>query len=114
MAEGFGRIMKAGTRVLFAMLGGVAGYQMAQFVLKQGWWPGVSMSHVIAVNLIFIGSLSLAGFILTSYFIKGLGFIASIDRNPADDRRLEAEHPKGLFVCNTAAARREIIPGSFI
>jgi uncharacterized protein YacL len=77
MAEGFGRIMKAGTRILFAMLGGVAGYQMAQFVLKQGWWPGVSMSHVIAVNLIFIGFLSLAGFILTSYFIRGLGFIGS-------------------------------------
>ena len=77
MAEGFGRIMKAGTRILFALLGGVAGYQMAQFALKQGWWPGISMSHVIAVSLLFIGFLSLAGFILTSYFVRGLGLIGS-------------------------------------
>jgi uncharacterized protein YacL len=77
MAEGFGRIMKAGTRILFALLGGVAGYQMAQFALKQGWWSGISMSHVIAVNLLFIGFLSLAGFILTSYFVRGLGMIGS-------------------------------------
>jgi uncharacterized protein YacL len=77
MAEGFGRIMKAGTRILFALLGGVAGYQMAQFALKQGWWPGISMSQVIAVNLLSIGFLSLAGFILTSYFVRGLGLIGS-------------------------------------
>lgn len=77
MAEGFVRIMKAGTRILFALLGGVAGYQMAQFALKQGWWSGISMSHVIAVNLLFIGILSLAGFILTSYFVRGLGMIGS-------------------------------------
>ena len=77
MAEGFVRIMKAGTRILFALLGGVAGYQMAQFALKQGWWSGISMSHVITVNLLFIGILSLAGFILTSYFVRGLGMIGS-------------------------------------
>ncbi len=40
MAEGIGKIMKAGTRILFALLGGVAGYQTAQFLLKLDWWPG--------------------------------------------------------------------------
>lgn len=77
MAEGLGRIMKAGTRILFALLGGVAGYQVAQFALKQGWWPGTTVSHLIAVNLFSIGFLSLLGFILASYFLKGLGFIGS-------------------------------------
>ncbi len=77
MAEGIGRIMKAGTRILFALLGGVAGYQTAQFLLKQGWWPGQSMTHMISVNLLFIGLFSLAGFILTHYFIKGLGLIGA-------------------------------------
>ena len=75
MAEGMGKIMKAGTRILFALLGGVAGYQTAQFLLKQGWWPGGSMAHMIAVNLLSIGLFSLVGFILTHYFIKGLGLI---------------------------------------
>lgn len=77
MAEGFGKILKAGTRVLFSLLGGVAGYQVAQIILRQGWWQGGSMSHIIAINLLFIGALSLIGFILSIYFVKGLVFIGT-------------------------------------
>ncbi|NLI95600.1 MAG: TRAM domain-containing protein [Synergistaceae bacterium] len=77
MAEGFGRILKAGTRILFSLLGGVAGYQVAQILLRQGWWKGVSMSHIVAINLLFIGSLSLVGFILSIYFVKALVFIGT-------------------------------------
>jgi len=85
MAEGFGRILKAGTRILFSLLGGVAGYQVAQILLRQGWWKGVSMSHIVAINLLFIGSLSLVGFILSIYFVKALVFIGTFS-----ERQLQA------------------------
>jgi len=70
-------LRKQGFSPLFSLLGGVAGYQVAQIVLRQGWWQGGSMSHIIAINLLFIGSLSLIGFILSIYFVKGLIFIGT-------------------------------------
>ena len=75
MAEGFGKIVFGAARGLLALLGGIAGYQVARWVVSEGWLPWTSMLHVLVLNGLCVLVLGGMGYLLTPYFIKSLGFI---------------------------------------
>lgn len=75
MAEGFGKIVFGAARGLLALLGGIAGYQVARWIVSEGWLPWTSMLHVLVLNGLCVLVLGGMGYLLTPHFIKSLGFI---------------------------------------
>ncbi|MBL3572282.1 MAG: twitching motility protein PilT [Synergistaceae bacterium] len=81
MAEGFGKVLFGAARGLLALLGGVAGYQVARWVLSEGWFPWTSMSHVLFLSIVCVVLFGAIGYLLTPFFLKSLGFIGLLFEN---------------------------------
>lgn len=62
-------------RTLFTLLGGLAGYQLARYILAEGWWPWPGLTNALAFNVAFMVCLAGIGYLLAPLFLKGLGFI---------------------------------------
>lgn len=62
-------------RGLLALLGGVAGYQLARYIVAGGWWPWTGLTNILAFNVAFVLCLAGIGYLIAPLFIKGLGFI---------------------------------------
>lgn len=73
--RGLGRFMFVIARGLLALLGGVAGYQLARYIVAEGWWPWPGLTNVLAFNIAFVICLAGMGYLIAPLFIKGLGFI---------------------------------------
>lgn len=65
-------------RALLTILGGVAGFQLAQFFLREHWPTAISLVHPILLTFVFIVFFSLVGFVSTPLFMWGLGFLGQI------------------------------------
>lgn len=82
MADGIVKIMLFLARIVFVLLGGVAGYQLARFTLAQNWWPWGAFPYVLAPFLVGITVFAMIGYLITPIFVKTLGFIGlSFEKN---------------------------------
>ncbi len=73
MAEqGLVPLMKTLVRLLFSMLGGVAGYQTAQFAAEANWLPSLTLLQPVTWTVLCIVVFALLGFILAPLFWTGL------------------------------------------
>ncbi|WP_352426253.1 PIN/TRAM domain-containing protein [Aminomonas paucivorans] len=74
MAEsGMVRIVRGTLRSLLTLLGGVAGYQIAQFIIRESWWPQITQPHPVGWISLCVVLFGLFGFILSPLFWLGLG-----------------------------------------
>lgn len=81
MAEGFGKVLFGAARGLLTLLGGVAGYQVARWIISEGWLPWTSMVHVLVLGGLCVLALGGIGYLLTPFFMKSLGFIGLLFEN---------------------------------
>ncbi len=82
MAEGIGKFLVFLARGILVFLGGVAGYQVARFILEGGWWPWTTFPQSIAPYLLLVALFSAIGYFLTPVFVRVLGFIGlSFEKN---------------------------------
>ncbi|MDK2845513.1 MAG: hypothetical protein PWR18_115 [Synergistales bacterium] len=77
MAEGFTRVLNFLARGIFALLGGVVGYQLALWTIGHEWWPWAGFPQVMVPYILLIIAFGLVGYLITPVFTKFLGFIGS-------------------------------------
>ncbi len=73
--KGLGRFMFVIARAVFTLLGGLAGYQLARYILAEGWWPWSGLTNMLAFHIAVVVCLAGIGFLIAPLFLKGLGFI---------------------------------------
>lgn len=76
--SGAGKIIRGTVRALFTLLGGVAGYQSALFVINENWLPQITQVHPIGWVAICAALFALSGFILAPLFWLGVGKIGRL------------------------------------
>lgn len=76
--SGMVRVLRGTVRSLLTLLGGVAGYQIAQFVIRENWWPQITQVHPVGWFGLCAVVFGLLGFILAPLFWLGLGKVGQL------------------------------------
>lgn len=75
---GLSYMMKKLVQAVMVFLCGAAGYQLSVIVLRERWWPSLTLLHPLMTTVIIIMFSALFGFILAPLFWYGLRKLASV------------------------------------
>ena len=70
--QGIGHMLFRGVRILLVLLGGIAGWQISNYIQDFGWWPAKTLFPSLALTGGFILVFALIGMLLTPVFIRSL------------------------------------------
>ncbi|HOO62740.1 MAG TPA: twitching motility protein PilT [Synergistaceae bacterium] len=70
--QGIGYMLFRGVRVLLVLLGGIAGWQISNYIQDFGWWPAKTLLPSLGLTGGFIIVFALIGMLLTPVFIRSL------------------------------------------
>lgn len=76
--SGLSFIMKKLVQAVMVVTCGVAGYQFSVIVLRERWWPSLTLLHPMATTIVIIALSALLGFILAPLFWFGLRKLAHV------------------------------------
>lgn len=76
--SGLSYMMKKLVQAVMVFLCGAAGYQLSVIVLRERWWPSLTLLHPVMTTAIIIILSALFGFILAPLFWYGLRKLASV------------------------------------
>lgn len=114
---GLSYIMKKLVQAVMVCLCGVAGYQLSVIVLKEKWWPSLTLLHPLATTIIIIFLSALFGFIIAPLFWYGLRKLAHIFEARLQNASVQdliislAGLILGLLLANLIALPMARIPG---
>ncbi len=76
--QGLGHMLSRGLKITMVFLGGLAGWQISNYIQDLGWWPAKTLLFSLGLTGVFILFFAAVGMFLTPIFIKSLsrgGFV---------------------------------------
>lgn len=70
--QGLGHMLSRGLRITMMFLGGLAGWQISNYIQDLGWWPARTLLPSLTLTGTFILFFAVVGMLLTPLFIRSL------------------------------------------